>query len=125
LEDLLVDRDGLEEEALLAVGGGHSCVGLDRLAASALARVEVPDLQPGADVARVRLDELAELRDRFVVIALRQMLLGSFEDLGAIEAHGAAGGRGRRSFRVTVSIRSGASQTAALAGRRERGDVGG
>jgi hypothetical protein len=87
LEDLLVDRDGLQEEALVRVLMRDASVGLDRLRTGAAAGVEVTDLQPGANIGGVRLHELAKLRDRPVVVALRQVLLGGFENLGAIDTH--------------------------------------
>ena len=86
LQDLFVDRNGLQKETLLRVVLGNGFVGLDGGAAVAFAHVQIADLQQRAHVALVRFDELSVLRDRFVVLAACLVLPRGVQDLISIDA---------------------------------------
>jgi hypothetical protein len=88
LEDLLVDGDGLQVEALLAVELGDLEVRLGRLGLRPLLRVQVADLQPDADVFRIVLDDLQVLLDRAVGLPLLDVLARRVHDLAFVEGHG-------------------------------------
>ena len=87
LEDLLVDRDGLEVEALLAVELRDLEIGLGRLGLGALFGVQVADLEPDADVLRVLLNDLEVLLDRLVGVTLLDELAGRIHGLVLVESH--------------------------------------
>ena len=88
LEDLLVDRDRFEEEALLVIEARDLEVRLGRVLLRALLRVEVADLEPDADVLRILLDDPQVLLDRLVELALLDKLPGRIHDLFFVEGHG-------------------------------------
>src|SRR6185436_20094192 len=87
--DLLVDRDGLEIEALFPVELRDLEVRLGRLLLGVPLRVEVADLQPDPDVLRILLDDAQVLLDRLVELALLDELLRGLHDLVLIDGHGA------------------------------------
>ncbi len=89
LEDLLVDRDGLREEALVLVVAGDLQVRLGRLLLLALAGMQVADLQPDADVGGVLLDDAEVLLDRLVELTLVDELPRRVHDLLFVEGHAA------------------------------------
>jgi hypothetical protein len=95
LENLLVDGDGFEEEALLRVELCDLEVNVDRVLRLAATRVQVADLQQRAYVTRILCDQLLVLGNRLVELALGEELLRSFENFCAIDRHGTfAGGSG-------------------------------
>ena len=87
LEDLLVDRDGFQEEALLVIEARDLLIGVDRVLLRALLRVEVADLEPHADVLRILLDDPQVLLHRFVDLSLVDKLPGRIHDLVFVEGH--------------------------------------
>jgi len=90
LEDLLVDRDRLGEEALVLVEARHLEVGLGGLLLLALAREQVADLQPDPDVLRLFTDDAQVLLDRLVELALVDEATGRVHGLLFVEGHGSA-----------------------------------
>ena len=74
LQNLFVDCDRLQKEALLGIVTRNVFVGLDRRAAVALAHVQVADLEQGTNVPLVSIDQLLVLGDRLVVLAARLVL---------------------------------------------------
>ncbi len=87
LEDLLVDRDGLEEEALLVVRDGDAGVGLDGRLPRVHAHLQVADLQEDADVRGVLAEHPLVLHDGAVELVLRGVFLRGVDDLLTIDAH--------------------------------------
>ena len=87
LEDLLVDRDGLQVEALLAVELGDAEIGLRGLVLRALLGVEIADLEPDPDVLRVLADDLEVLLDGLVNLALVPRLAGCVHHLVLVDGH--------------------------------------
>ena len=75
LEDLFVDRDRLQEEALLGIELRNLAVGLGGSRVVTDAGFEVSDLEEGADVLGVFLDAALEFLDRLVDLPLLQELL--------------------------------------------------
>jgi hypothetical protein len=111
LEDLLVDRDGLGEEPLVLIEARDLEVRVGGLLLLALARVQVADLEPHADVLRIFADDAQVLLDRLVDLALLDELAGPLHHLLFVEGHGA------RSPRRADRIR------AAYAARERRADM--
>jgi hypothetical protein len=92
LQDLLVDRDGLQEEALVRVLRGDPAVRLHRAVACARLRVEVTDLEQRPHVPRIVVHEQLVLGDRLVVAPLRDEFLRVFKYFVAVDQVGS--GRG-------------------------------
>ncbi len=90
LQDLLVDRDRFQVKALIAVELGDAEIGLGRLRLAPLLGVEVPELQPDADVLRVLFDDLCVLLDRLVELPLLDELLGGLHGLVLVDGHGSS-----------------------------------
>jgi hypothetical protein len=88
LEDLLVDRDRLQVEALVAVELRHLEVRVGGLLLGALLGVEVAELEPDADVLGVFLDDLQVFLDRLVELPLLDELLRYLHDLVLVDGHG-------------------------------------
>ena len=118
-DDLLVDGDRLEEEALVGVGLRDPREGVGRGPRLALALVELADLEQDADVLRVRGQHLPVGRDRLVERALLDEPGGLRDDLVLVDGHLAgrrsrAGSRRRRSRgpRAPAPTRAGGSPRA-------------
>jgi hypothetical protein len=102
LADLLVDRDGLQGEALARVELPDPLVRPDRVGIGLHLRLEVADLQQGPCVVRILLDDLLVLDDRLVVLLLLDVLLGGGEYLFAVDRHdsGCSSGSGCGRYEV-------------------------
>jgi hypothetical protein len=89
LEDLLVDSDGFQEEALVVIELRDLQVGLDRVLLRAPLGVEIADLQPDANVLGILVDDAQVLLDRLVDLALVDELPRRIHDLFFVKGHGA------------------------------------
>ena len=87
LVDLLVDRDRLQEEAVLPVEVGDPREVGDRLPGPVHPDIQVPDLIQGRDVFGVLLEDAQVLFQRLIDLASGQELLGGLEDLFAVDRH--------------------------------------
>ena len=81
LVDLLVDRDRLQEEAVLRIEVGDAREIGDRFAGPVHPDVEVPDLVQRGDVLGVVLQHAQVLLERLIELAPGEKLLGGLEDL--------------------------------------------
>lgn len=88
LADLLVDRDGLQGEALARVELPDALVSAHGVGVGLHLRLEVADLQEGPRVVRILLDDPLVLDDRLVVLLLLDVLLGGGEHLFSVNRHG-------------------------------------
>jgi hypothetical protein len=81
LEDLLVERDGLQIEALLRVGLRDLLEAVRRLRLAVHLLVELGELLQDADVVRIHLQDALVFLDGLVERALRDQLRGRLDDL--------------------------------------------
>jgi hypothetical protein len=81
LVDLLVDRDRLQEKAVLGVEVGDPCEEGDRIGGAVDPDVEVPDLVQRRDVLRVLVEHPQVLLERRVELSPGEELLGALKDL--------------------------------------------
>jgi hypothetical protein len=101
LDDLLVDRDRLDEEAFPRVLLGDLREEVDSLVDALDAGVEVAHPVQGVDVVRILGEELPVLADRRLDLAAGDVLLGGLDDLLALESHQQASSRGRTLWKVS------------------------
>ncbi len=95
LHDLLVDRDGLEEEPLLRVRLGDLLEGLGGGLVVALLLEELRDLEETADLPRIVGEDPLVRRDRLVVRPLLNELRRLGDDLVLVDSHRAGVRRSR------------------------------
>src|SRR5205823_4025934 len=87
LVDLLVDRDGLEEEAVAGVVIGDLAEGLYRLVGAVDAHPQIADAIQRIDVVRIVVEKPLVLFDGRLDLALGDELLGVGDDLIALNRH--------------------------------------
>ena len=108
LHDLLVDRDGLEEEPLLRVRLGDLLEGLGGGLVVALLLEELRDLEETADLPRIVGEDPLVRRDRLVERPLLNELRRLGDDLVLVDSHRAGvrrsrgGARGKRVRRCSA-----------------------
>ncbi len=90
LDDLLVDRDRLDEETVVRVAVGDLREETHGLVDAVDARVEVPEPVQRRSVVRVLGEELAVLLDGGLDLAARDELLRRSDDLRTVDRHQAA-----------------------------------
>ena len=85
LENLLVDGDGFEREALRRVVLADALVGGNRIGIGLQLELQVADLQQNPSIVGILLDDLLILRNRPVVSFLLYETLGGQENLLAVD----------------------------------------
>ena len=87
LENLLIDGDGFEVEALVRIELRDLCIGLGRLGLLAQLGVKVANLEPDPDVLIVVGDDFEVLLDRLFELALFDQLLGAGDQFVFVGRH--------------------------------------
>ena len=87
LENLLIDGDRFEIEALVRIELRDLCIGLGRLGFLAELGVKVANLEPDADVLVVVGDDLQVFLDRLFELALFDQLLGAGDQFVFVARH--------------------------------------
>jgi hypothetical protein len=104
LEDLLIERDRLEVEALLRVRPRHLLEAVGRLRLAVHLLVQLGQLLQDADVVRIDLEDAQILLHRFVERAFRDQLRGRLDDLVFVHRPGARCTEGGGVLRQRVNV---------------------
>ena len=83
LVDLLVDRDGFQEEAVERADLGDACEIRDRIGPPVETDVEISDLVQSGDVSRVLIEHAQVVLQGLIELALGDVLLGGSKELVA------------------------------------------